>query len=269
MTFMDKQTRNPRSRFRLFATSLILCLVGVAVFFWHAHSRRASESQETSAKELTSRVGATNQSFKAAASRPLTLPVQPPVLTRTQVSTNAATVARHDADYWVKLAEEKCLPNFAYKVTVSTQTTTNGPAPSPVVPDQKPVSMTFSGDKGLHLDASTGNASFSVDIASMLRKMHDKVLWSIEREEILDGQPTICVSSTTQRLSIKLWIRSNDGAVLQFEQSLDGKQMASSKLAYTSISGTLLPEKATTFFSATGRTVTQDYTSYVVMNSQK
>lgn len=269
MSFMEMQTRNPRSRFRLFGIVLILCLIGVAVFFWQAHSRRAGEPHETTAKEFTSRVNATNQTFQAAAAQPLPLPVQRVVLTATQVATKAAAVAEHDAAYWVKLAEEKCLPRFAYKVTVSTQTTTNGPAPSPVIPDEKAVSMTYSVDKGLHLDASTGNSSFSVDIASMLRKMQDKVSWSIEREEILDGQPTICVSSTTQRLSIKLWIHRADGAVLQFEQSLDGKQMASSKLAYTPVNGTLLPEKATTFFPATGRTVTQDYTSYVVVNSKK
>ena len=203
-----------------------------------------------------------NQLVQASASLPPTIRPGPQALNRTNSAASVSRTASHDAAYWIGLAEQKCVPSFSYKVIVSTQTITNAGASA--VPDQKPVSMTYSPDRGLRLDATTGNASFSVDVASVLRKMSGKTPWTIEREESLDAEPTVCVSSSNERLSVKVWIRLDDGAVLQFEQSIEGKQIASCKLVYTSVNGTLVPEKVTTVFPATGRTMIQDYRSYVV-----
>src|SRR5439155_22367031 len=111
--------------------------------------------------------------------------------------------ASQDAADWVLLAEQKCIPTFSYKVTVFTQATTNTAGPSREAADQKAVLMTYSSEKGLRLDTRTGDTSFTVDIASMLKKMSGKASWKIESEQSFDGQPTVCVLSAIERLSVR------------------------------------------------------------------
>jgi len=171
-----------------------------------------------------------------------------------------------DGAYWLSLAERECVANFRYRVTVSTHASMNTGIARVDTPGNKPFSMTYSPDKGLRLDSATGAASFAVDVASMLRKMDAKLPWMIDHEEVLDGQAAVCLSSATERSFVRLWIAQDNGAVLQFEQEIDGRRVATCRLDYATFNGTLLPVRATTAFAPTGRTIVQDYEGYTITN---
>ena len=185
---------------------------------------------------------------------------------------NGSQAPQHTAAYWISLAQQKCVPRFEYKVKVSSRTTTNGTALAALAGDdslyQGDVSMVYSVDKGLRLDTSAGKASFSVDMAKMLEKMVPNLQWAVDGQGTLAGESTVKLSSTNQRGSITLWIGRDDGAVLRYEQSVDGKQIASCNVTYTVLNGSLVPQTVVVDFPLTARTVTQNYTEYVIQGNK-
>lgn len=226
-------------------------------------------------KNAAVQISVTNENVSVGGSSAVTNKLATQVMSSTQqagmgkaVAQNVSQATQHTADYWISLAQQKCVPHFEYKVHVSSRTTTNGAALStPVGSDslyQSDVSMVYSVDKGLRLDTSTGKASFSVDMAKMLEKMIPNLQWTVDGQETMAGEPAMELSSTNQRGSITLWIGRDDGAVLRYEQSVDGKQIASCNVTYTVLNGSLVPQKTEVYFPLTARTVTQDYTEYAV-----
>ena len=186
---------------------------------------------------------------------------------------NDAQIDQYSAAYWITLAQRKCVPRFAYQVQVSSRTTTKGTAlATPARNDtlyEGRVWMVYSVDNGLRLDTSRGKGSFTVDIATMLEKTVPNIPWTIEGQDTLEGKPTVRLCSRSQRGSITLWISRDDGAVLRYAQSLDGNDLASCDVIYTPLNGSLVPLQTVIAFPLTARTVTQDYTDYVVQGDSK
>lgn len=105
----------------------------------------------------------------------------------------------------------------------------------------------------------------------MLRRMKGKAEWIVEIEnELIDDQPCSVVKSSGDNWLVRLWLRQVDGAVLRYEQHLNGKDLGYSELKYgNAIDGVLLPVEIRTTFKLTNQLVVQAYSEYVVAKEEQ
>ena len=257
---------------RLFIAAILLVTTTSLVLFWCVPSRqskgvaaqRTSQDKNTPSEAYSTATNTLSESETSLAARQRMAEKKAP-------ARDDLPAEQRGASYWFNFALQKCVPRFDYRVEVSSQTISNAAAPAtPASRDalyQSRVSMVYSPNNGLRLDTSTGGASFSVDVATMLRKMISRVQWTVDGQTTFEGEPAVRLSSTNPHGSITFWISRTDGAVLHYEQSIDGRQIASCDVKYTTLNGSLVPQKTVVRFPLTGRIVTQDYTEYAIQST--
>ena len=174
-----------------------------------------------------------------------------------------------DAGEWVLLAEKACIPKGNYTVEVTTEFYQISPPGRPetgkrTLQGKKTAQLSYTKERGLRVRPPGGTPSFTIDIASMLQKMKGKAEWVIgSKEDILDGDACVIVSSSGEKWLVRLWIRHNDGAVLRYDQYLNGNHISSSKLKYDKKhKGVCLPTRIRTEFLMTGQIMFQRYANY-------
>lgn len=200
---------------------------------------------------------------------PVTDETQPiPAAPRPQVANKQAQPAIvTNAAFWVSQATAALSPDFDYGLQVQTKVVAlNGAMGKPDGPaevlSESTTQMSYSPDKGLRVDDQGSRASFSVDVASMLQKMRDKAEWQIEGSSEFAGQECVTLISSGATWAVRLWVNTENGAVLKYEQHLNKKHVSTSTLSYRSFDGVLVPTNVVTDFPLTGQRIVQDYRNY-------
>ena len=189
---------------------------------------------------------------------------------------SATNASCKDGNEWIAFAELSCIPADDFTVEVETEVVTDHtnklPESGPGLSQgARKTRMKYSEEKGLRLVSSKGGASFTVDVASMLKKMKGKVEWIIEKnEEIVNDKPAVVVSSSGKGWLVRLWISHANGTVLRYDQYLNGRHISTSKIDYSEkTKGVHLPIKIETELHPPGEKIVQNYSNYVFEGGEK